>query len=116
MLVKIISTAPWTAEYLGPPIDPASGWRVVQNDMGISTMFAFQNAASAQEFIAGLPETQEAADKVWASWYGFHGFMIHAGMIIRCTMIDRHKNKNRNSESIIVHSHKLINHLTDSVP
>lgn len=79
-----ISDAHWLPINLGPGVDLVSGWRVyVDPNSSITSLLLFADSEAAQVFLNGLPHTKHSADKVWSSWFGFHGtvppFAEHGG-------------------------------------
>ena len=56
----------WKAEYMGPPADPISEWRIVNND----TLIFFKNAENGYQFEQDLDTNLELAAYRWNRWFG----------------------------------------------
>jgi hypothetical protein len=68
------SKAPWSRDWLGPPVDLLNSWRFVKNaQTGLTSLYLFGGEEGLQQFLKGLPETAEKADKLWKFWWGKHG-------------------------------------------
>ena len=53
---------------------------MTDDDTGLDELYVFGSHAAADEFIAGLPQTRERADKIWDEWFGDHGRLPPYGM------------------------------------